>query len=710
MATPWVHAGGPAGGRITGDLVTLIEGSTFCISEDGGHIRPGQAQGLFVRDTRFLSEWEVRIDAQPAESLTVQGVEPFAATFIGRVPPLPGRADSHLLVLEERYVGDGMRSDLTVRNLGSSTVRCEVSLRVDADFADLFEVKDGRVDGRSKVVVTATTDGLEFTGTRDGRTSALRIVAVSAASSAANILSWEASIPARRSWTTCVEVYPSENGAPLEPRHPCGSPPEHTAPAIGLREWRRQSPSVSTSDPDLAATLARSVEDLGALRMFDPGHPRRAVIAAGMPWYMALFGRDSLLTSWMLLPVDTGLALGTLRTLATYQGTEVDPVTEEQPGRILHEMRFGAATALALGGRGVYYGTADATPLFVMLLGELSRWGVDREEVEELLPAADRALEWIEGYGDLDGDGFVEYQRATENGLVNQGWKDSWDGVTFAGGELARSPIALSEVQGYTYAAYLARAHLAHAQHDGVAAGYWEGRARRLKRAFNETFWLPERHWYALGLDRDKRPIDALASNMGHCLWTGIVDADKAAAVAAHLLSPRMFSGWGVRTLATSMAAYNPMSYHNGSVWPHDNALCAAGLMRYGFVEEAQRIAVGILDTATCFGHRLPELFCGFPRAEFTAPVPYPTSCSPQAWASAAPLLLLRTLLRLDPMAPDGHVWCDPVVPERYLPLTVSGLRVGGHGLDIEVQPGRAQLHRTDDAGLELVRGPRPFH
>lgn len=708
MTSPWAPANGPARTRGAGELVTLIDGSTFCISEDDGRVVPGHPHGLFVRDTRCISRWELRIDGQAVERLAVQRTEPFAATFIGRVPPLPGHADSQLLVLERRYVGDGMRSDIAIRNLGRGWARCTMALTVDVDFADLFEVKDGRVGEYSWVVLARTADGLEFSGLRDGRTHGLRLVTGGEKSVVENTLTWEASIPPRRSWSVSVEAQVSENDVPLVPRHPRGSPPEHAAPALGLREWRSRVPEVRASDPNLVAVLARGVEDLGALRMFDPRNPDRAVIAAGMPWFMALFGRDSLLTSWMLLPLDAGLALGTLRTLAEHQGSRVDPVTEEEPGKILHEMRFGPATVLALGGRGAYYGSVDATPLFVMLLGELGRWGADRGEIERLLPHADRALEWIEQYGDADGDGLVEYQRAAKSGLVNQGWKDSWDGVTFADGTIAQAPIALAEAQGYAYAAYLARAHLARETGDADAVIHWLGRARHLKRVFNERFWLPDRGWYALGLDREKKPIDALTSNIGHCLWTGIVDADKARLVADRLLSDEMFSGWGIRTLAASMGAYNPMSYHNGSVWPHDNAICAAGLMRYGFVQGAQRVAEAVLDAAAHFDHRLPELYCGFPRDEFAAPVPYPTSCSPQAWAAATPLLLLRTLLRFEPQLASRRIWCAPAFPRRYLPLKLNGLALGHGAVDIDVRGTGTRLHGLRQAGLRWVRGPRP--
>jgi glycogen debranching enzyme len=452
--------------------------------------------------------------------------------------------------------------------------------------------------------------------------------------------------------------------------------------------------------------LAVSAEDLGALRIFDGDQPDRSVVAAGAPWFMTLFGRDALLTSWMLLPLDPSLALGTLHTLARLQGTKVDPLSEEEPGRILHEVRSGLDSEYALGGGEVYYGSSDATPLFVMLLGELRRWGYARGEVDALLPHADRALAWIDQYGDSDGDGFVEYQRATDRGLANQGWKDSFDAISFTTGALAEPPIALAEVQGYVYAAYVARAHFAREAGEEDVAGHWAQQAAALKRRFNEAFWLPDRGYYALALDRDKRPVDALASNMGHCLWTGVVDEDKAAAVAGHLLSPAMFTGFGVRTLAETMGGYNPMSYHNGSVWPHDNAILAAGLMRYGAVAQAQRIATAVFDAGESFGGRLPELFCGFDRSEFSEPVPYPTACSPQAWAAAAPLYLLRTLLRFDPWIPFGRVWCAPAVPERYLPLRIAGLHLAGAALTLDVRDGAWTLGGLP-RGIELIRKPR---
>jgi glycogen debranching enzyme len=700
-------------GRPGSGLVTLLEETTFCISEASGDIVPGGAQGLFFRDTRFLSRLELRLDGELPEPVAVQPNDPFRCTFLARRPPGPFKADSTLLVIRRRYVGNGMRDEITLRNLGHEPAAAHLNVAVNCDFADLFEVKEGRAHHHDDDVDVSVADGtLRLRCRRGANVGVVSVTGTAGPSVTPGLLTWQAVIAPGTCWTASMQVTPTLDGTDVVPHYGGDDPLESTIPAKRLADWRHRSPLLITSDERVAATFATSTEDVGSLRIFGRSknehgeQEEHAVIAAGAPWFMTLFGRDSLLTSWMLLPLDASLALGTLRTLASLQGQQENPLTEEEPGRILHETRSGRDASLALGGGSVYYGTADATPLFVMLLGELAQWGLPAEVTDELLPHADRALEWIVSYGDRDGDGFVEYQRATEQGLVNQGWKDSFDGITFAAGQIAEPPIALAEIQGYVYAAYLARAHLAHDRGDTETAEHWSARARALRRDFNRAFWLPGRGYFALGLDGDKRPIDALGSNMGHCLWTGIVDRDKAASVAQHLTSRQMFSGFGIRTLATSMARYNPMSYHNGSVWPHDNAICAAGLMRYGFVPQAQQVATGILEAADRFGDRLPELFCGFDRGDFAAPVAYPTSCSPQAWAAAAPFLLLRTLLRFDPAVPSGKVWCDPEVPERMLPLQVSGLHLGRGTVSVDVSRGGWRVDGLPP-GLKLIRHAR---
>jgi glycogen debranching enzyme len=533
-------------------------------------------------------------------------------------------------------------------------------------------------------------------------------------------LHFQVTVPARGKWSTSIIVTPLvEQDRPAE-QLAATHPVSDLEAARRHRDWGKSTPHLDVANDDIELVLRRSQEDLGSLRIFDPDHPGRAVVAAGAPWFMALFGRDSLLSAYMALPVDPSLARGTLQTLADLQGTSVNPDAEEEPGRILHEVRMGVTAGAILGDRAAYYGTADATPLFVVLMSELNRWGMEKEVLQALLPHADRALAWIRDFGDRDGDGFVEYNRAAPHGLINQGWKDSWDGINFADGQLAEPPIALCEVQGYVYSAYVGRALLAAAAGDEELVAEWGNRAAALKEEFNRRFWLPDKGYYAIALDGKKRPVDACASNMGHCLWSGIVDEDKAAKVATRLMSPEMFTGWGIRTLASDMGAYNPVSYHNGSVWPHDSTLVASGLMRYGFVEEARRVATGLFDAAIRFGGRLPELFCGFDRDEFDVPVPYPTSCSPQAWAAASPVQLMRMLLRLDPYLPAEELWLDPAVPESFgsfradnvllgnsrVSLTASGQHFSVEGLP----PGVTLRHGTRSSLAELLqvsgRGP----
>jgi glycogen debranching enzyme len=687
---------------ITGGAVTLVEGSSFCICTPEGDLRGVEPQGVFFRDTRILSRWDLHIDGETPEPLAAMTPDPYRGTFLGRLARRAGRTDTHLLVQRDRWVGNGLREDVLIRNSSAEPAVCRVSLDVEADFADLFEVKEGRVRARGERRVQEQGERLVLDQRWQGNHRGVVVVApgaslaaVSCVGHSAGSVRYDVVVPARGQWSTSVLVQPVVDGEDVEPSFPLDRPLAVSLPARRRQRWQESTPIATTGHEGLQRILRRSQQDLGALRIFSSEDPSLPVVAAGAPWFMALFGRDSLLTAYMALPVDRSLALGTLRTLARHQGRTNDPSTEEEPGRILHEVRLGVESGLVLGGGSIYYGSVDATPLFVVLLGELARWGAEPQQVAELLPHADRALEWVVEHGDRDDDGFVEYQRSTDRGLVNQGWKDSWDGITFCDGRPAEAPLALCEVQGYAYDAYRTRGRLARMLGAEEEEREWDARAEALKAAFNERFWLPDRGWFALGLDRDKRPVDACASNMGHCLWSGIVDEDKAPAVAEHLLSPAMFTGWGVRTLSSDMGAYDPVSYHNGSVWPHDNALVVAGLMRYGFVQEAQRVAEAVLEAAQHFGGRLPELFCGFDRGDFPEPVPYPTSCSPQAWAAATPVHLIRTLLRFDPRLPRNELWVDPVLPPAFMPLRVDGVALGDARINLVIS--------TDGAVVEGV-------
>jgi glycogen debranching enzyme len=707
VADPWNFAGESAPVGQPGGTVTLVEGSAFCISGRSGDITAGSPQGVFFRDTRFLSRYELRVNGRQPEPLASSTTDPFSAVFAARTSPRPGRADSTLMVFRHRYLGRGMREDVSVRNFGDEASYCSIEVVVEADFADVFEVKESRVEVGGEHSVTPGVDSLLFRFRRGAMRRGMKMTfGVKPTRISGDTAVFEVIVPARGEWSACVQVTPIIEGEEIEPRYKCGEPVERATPVERLAKWRRNLPMVETDHAGLGAVVAQSAEDLGALRIFDPEYPERAVIAAGAPWFMTLFGRDSLLTAWFALLVDPDLALGVLQTLARFQGASVDPRNDEEPGRILHEMRFGDAASLSLGGGRIYYGSADATPLFVMLLGELRRWGLASEVVDSLLPHADRALAWVSEFGDRDGDGFVEYQRGSDRGLLNQGWKDSWDGIRFASGEVARAPIALAEVQAYVYGAYLARMHFARETGDEAVAARYADLAASIKERFNEQFWVESAGWFAVGLDGAKRQIDSLTSNMGHCLWTGIVDEDKAARVAERLMSPEMFSGWGVRTLGSSMGGYNPISYHCGSVWPHDNAVVAAGLMRYGFVEAAQRVIMGQIEAAVSQGGRLPELFTGLDRAEFPTVVSYPTSCSPQAWASAAPLLFLRTMLRLDPWMPHGKVWLSPALPPQIGHLRVERIPLMGGRVSVDVHDGNVKVEGLPPE-FEVVTEPR---
>lgn len=706
------NGGEPIGLGAGGQTVTLVSGATFCLSDHRGDINPGTAAlGLFSRDARVLSRWQLRIDAQPADSLAVQGSEPFAAQFILRRAQRLGREESTVLIVRDRVLSDSLHDRITLENLGREDTVIIVDLDADADFADLFAVKEGRAaPGRAEVGALQTE--LMLTNPADS-TRGVSVTASGDPIVSPGRLTWRVVVKAGQRWQTEIIARPTTANHRALDSLTSGNGNGVTAGVYRrLHRWRDTTTDVTAGDPALTKVLHQTENDLGALLITNGDGESRPFVAAGAPWFMTLFGRDSLLTAWMALPLDVSLAVGTLQQLASRQGRRVDPITEEQPGRILHEIRGGHQS-----GGTVYYGSVDATLLFVMLLGECFRWGAPAQAVHALLPAADAALEWADRYGDLDGDGFVEYQRATDSGLINQGWKDSFDGVNDALGRLAEPPIALCEVQGYRYAALLARAELAEAFADPETAARLRDDAVALRDRFLAAYWLPERSWYAIALDGGKRAVDALSSNAAHCLWSGIASDEHAEALIRCLSDAEMDSGFGLRTLASTMGSYNPISYHNGSVWPHDTAIAIAGLMRYRHIPAAarlaERLATGLLDAAEAFGGRLPELFCGFPRSKFQAPVPYPTACAPQAWASAAPLLLVRSLLGLMPNVPQRSLTVVPALPKRWGTVALTDLRLGEVTLDIEADGETATVrHLPDDwrltAALPATAGAGP--
>jgi glycogen debranching enzyme len=652
--------------------LTLTEGTSFVICDRAGDIGGGPVDGVFVGDTRICDRLVLTVDGDRVEVLAVTQPSPFQAVIVGRT-----RSPS-LLVFREHFVGSGLRADVRLRNFGPVPRRVFVTYVVGSDLAELFDVKEGRARGGP--VGRSVRGGALVLGELNARRSATVRPSPTAGIDLDGSIQWDVEVPAQGEWRCCLEIAAVRGGNEVPPSYRCGVAAERAIPSARQAAWRATLPRLVSDVPGLDQAVQL------ALRIFDPENPDEPVIAAGAPWFMTLFGRDSLITSWMSLPFDPQLALATTRTLARLQGTTTDPSRDEQPGRILHEIRPGNSASLALGEGDIYYGTADATPLFVMLVAELRRWGVPFDDLRPLLPAVDAALAWTSGPGDRDGDGYVECQRATARGLANQGWKDSWDAISFADGRLAEGPLALAEVQAYAYGAWLAGAELADAVGDRATASVRRVRASDLQERFNSDFWLPDQQAYALALDRDKQPVDGIASNMGHCLWAGIVDPDRVAAVSDWLLSPQLFSGWGVRTLASSMARYNPLSYHNGSVWPHDTAICMAGLRRVGRVDDALRLASALLDAATAMGGGLPELFSGIGRDEAPVPVGYPGSCRPQAWASASPLLVLRSLLGLAPDVPAGGISLDPELPGSATMLRLDAVPLAGSRMSVAVE------------------------
>ncbi len=639
--------------------------------------------GLFYRDMRHLSRWQLAIDGEKLDTLSTGASGYWSATFF-----LAGRGstvyqNSALSVIRERTLGAGSGEDLheklTVINSGREEIAVELSITFDADFADLFEVKDKQLTKKGTISRRVGSQQVELIYRREDFERRTKVRA-----EGARLSQGAADFPLRlgpaESWSSTLRVS-FESVAPLvEPAAASGRPSSKVKRPQGLDHrdqmdaWLEAAPELRASWDPLRHTYDRSLRDLAALRLHTQALPEGAAIpAAGLPWFMAVFGRDSLITSYQALPFVPQLVSATLQVLAQRQAKVWDDFRDAEPGKILHELRFGELTYFRERPHSPYYGSADSTPLFLILLDEYERWSGDTDLVAELEPQGRLALDWLEHHGDLDGDGYIEYQRRNlDSGLENQCWKDSCDSIVHPDGQLASPPRATCELQGYAYDARIRTARLAReVWHDNTTADRLERDAAQLKTRFNSDFWVSGDDFFALALDGDKHQVPTLSSNMGHLLWSGIVDDSKVDAVVDHLMGDRLFSGWGVRTLAMGQPAYNPLSYHDGTVWPHDNSLIAAGLARYQRHEEAGRIALAMLEAAAHFDHRLPEAFAGYPRALTEFPVEYPTACYPQAWAAGTPLLLIRVLLGLEPRGHD-------LTSTPHLPRAIGSLGLDG--------------------------------
>jgi glycogen debranching enzyme len=638
------------------DLVKILDGNTFVVSDDRGDIEASLTDptGLFSFDTRFLSRWVLTLNGERMNALSTDDLQYFETRFF--LVPGTGTVyiDAKLSVIRRRSVGHGFTEELTILNHDDKPVALTVRIEAASDFADLFEVKDA-LKKKGTYSARVRNGSLELGYERETFRRATTISASTPARIDKEGLTFRVRIPAHDTWSTRLTVA-------------AGLPSTVTARAPrnmerDLQKWLDAAPRLECDSDSLKTTYRRSLVDLAALRFSPAIAGGRSLPAAGLPWFMTMFGRDSIFTSLQALPFASELAATTLLALGEWQGSHVDDFRDEDPGRILHEMRYGEMTAFEERPHSPYYGCADATPLYVVLLDEYERWTGDRKLVRDLEYQARAALAWIDDYADLRGDGYVWYMRRNEKtGLENQCWKDSWDSISYRNGKLPGFPRATCELQGYAYDAKVRGARLAREiWKDPEFADRLEKQAADLKRRFNRDYWVEDDEYFALALDTEGNQVDALTSNNGHLLWSGIVDKSKAKAVARHIVGPRLFTGWGVRTLAEGEGRYNPIGYHVGTVWPFDNSFVAWGLRRYGFKEEAAQVAAGILDAAEFFGGRLPEAFGGYERSETKYPVQYPTACSPQAWSTGAPLLFLRTMLGLEP---EGeHLVIDPALP-----------------------------------------------
>jgi glycogen debranching enzyme len=634
--------------------LSVLDGSTFVVGDRLGDLRgeAGREHGFFCADTRFISRWVLHVDEAPLELLGLDQDTHFAAQFF-LAPQVDPEEQAPYSIKRRRLVDHVWLEELSITNHRHEDCEVKVGLELDADFADLFEVKDGDVRKRD-VRCDLDAQSLTLAYRHEDFERSVTISASRPGKVTRDGFAYSARLGPGERWTNTFTITPhaSQRDVSFTPRSQRGTYSELSASkAAELESWLAPAPVLHAEDRALPSTYRASLSDLGALRLQPDLGLGATLPAAGLPWFMALFGRDSLITSFQALPYLPGLSATTLRVLAGAQSESRDDFHEREPGKILHELRYGELTARGERPHSPYFGTADATPLFLVLLDEYHRWSGDIELVRELEPHARAALAWIDDSGDADGDGYVEYAcRNLESGLVNQCWKDSWDAIQFADGTLARGPIATCEIQGYVYDARRRTARLARdVWGDETLAGRLEKQAAGLRDRFHRDFWMPERGCYALALDGEKHQVDSLTSNIGHLLWSGIAEDDAAAATAEWLLDEELYSGWGVRTLGSREAGYNPLGYHTGTVWPHENSLIAAGLARYGHDGAAATLACSILRAAPHFEHRLPEVFAGYPLSEASVPVAFPTASRPQAWAAATPLMLLSTMLDLHP-------------------------------------------------------------
>lgn len=683
-------------------VITISQGRTFMVSDPKGEVSPVTSQGVYMNDTRFVGYYSLSINNNPLSLINSNQLTFYAARYHLTNPFMHidgGQLDPETLhITLNRIVNSsgGIHEDLDVANYTGKQIRFLLEIAIHADFADIFEVRTQSIVRRGEMVTGWDTLLRQLRTSYDHkdfhRALSYFIIDDVPVSYANGRICFEIVLEPNQHWHTCGEMILEQEERIYTPVHKnccrfTGSQELAAEPDVYTNfrqlevQWQSRCTGIQTNNYNLSRMYQQGIEDLRALRIYDMDVSEDIwVPAAGVPWFVTLFGRDSLTVSYQNMLVSPGFARGALQHLAKYQATERDDWRDAQPGKILHEIRFGELAHFRRIPFTPYYGTADATPLYLIILSETYRWTGDVSLLQTYRAVAEGCLSWIDRYGDLDGDGFQEYKTFSQPGYENLGWKDAFDAVVYADGSQVKQPKALCELQGYVYDAKVRLAEIFQALGDERQANTLLQQARTLKQRFNEAFWMEEEGCYAFGLDANKKQITSIASNAGQCLWSGIADPDKAARTARRLLQPDMWSGWGIRTLSEKNPAYNPFSYHRGSVWPQDNGIIAEGFKRYGLAEEANQVIRGVFDAIEHFeGVRPPEVFAGIRRdGTFDFPVLYPSGANiPQAWATGTIFHMMRTMLGLRADAPHGRLYVCPTLPSWLTNIEIQRMRVG---------------------------------
>ena len=703
--------------------ITINHNDRFLIAQPDATMPAGDDVGFFARDTRFVSGYRVTLNGRQPLLLNASRVEHFSVRHEFTTPELPlgtGVLGSASPTLPSRSIGlrldrtisGGVHEDYDLTSYAPHPVRLVLEVEIECDFADIFDVRWKQLVRRGDIQTMWRRGMGELRSTyRNGtfrRDLVVRVVNASTPPQFANgNLVFSLELPPKGTWHTCLEWLPIVDRRHVEVLDCNALLAEEAELDINVLP----PVEIQAAHPALPEIWRQAVADMEALRIQEFAVRRSVFVpAAGIPWYVTLFGRDSLVVAMESISGFPEFATGALDRLAAYQATDDDAEQDKEPGKVPHELRFGELAELGLLPFAPYYGTHDATPLFVIVLSYAYEWSADKGVLRRFRDAAEAALRWVIDSGDRDGDGFQEYATRSTRGLFNQGWKDSGTAIPNEDGSMPPLPFALCELQGYSYDAFRRMAGIREVLDDADGAADLRARADRLYERFNDEFWWEAEGTYYLGLDGEKRPIRTVASNAGHCLASGIVPPDRAHRVVDRLMAPDMWSGWGIRTLSSDHPAYNPFSYHLGSVWPHDNATIAGGFRRYGRIEEAQRVAEGIFAAAERFeSNRLPELFAGLPRGRGAFPVQYLGANVPQAWAAAAVFRFVAILCGIHALGSDRKLYVNPNLPDWLPWITIRNLRAGKGAANLRMERDRMAV-LSNTTGFEIVHGkvPRP--